>query len=76
MSPDPNRYKSTILLPATDFPMRGDLPRREPEAFARWEREGLYQRIEAIFKAFSRAIRMAITKDADSDRVPSSKGVI
>ncbi len=44
-SPDTSRYKSTLHLPATDFPMRGDLPKREPEALARWESEGLYQRI-------------------------------
>ncbi|MGO4774691.1 class I tRNA ligase family protein, partial [Lysobacter sp. 2RAB21] len=25
--------------------MRGDLPKREPETLARWESEGLYQRI-------------------------------
>ncbi len=40
-----NPYKATLLLPATDFPMRGDLPKREPETLARWESEGLYQRI-------------------------------
>ena len=40
-----NQYKATLLLPATDFPMRGDLPKREPETLARWENEGLYQRI-------------------------------
>ena len=40
-----NQYKSTLHLPATDFPMRGDLPRREPETLARWEGEGLYARI-------------------------------
>ncbi len=44
-SPDTSRYKSTLHLPATEFPMRGDLPKREPEALARWESEGLYQRI-------------------------------
>ncbi len=38
-------YKATIHLPATDFPMRGDLPKREPETLARWEAEGLYARI-------------------------------
>ncbi|BCT93306.1 isoleucine--tRNA ligase [Lysobacter helvus] len=38
-------YKATIHLPATDFPMRGDLPKREPVALARWESEGLYARI-------------------------------
>jgi isoleucyl-tRNA synthetase len=38
-------YKKTIQLPATDFPMRGDLPKREPGTLARWESEGLYAQI-------------------------------
>src|SRR5690606_20296827 len=42
---DSQRYKPTILLPQTDFPMRGDLPRREPDTLARWEAEGLYARL-------------------------------
>ncbi|TKR33686.1 isoleucine--tRNA ligase [Luteimonas gilva] len=42
---DTHRYKATIHLPATDFPMRGDLPKREPQTLARWESEGLYHRI-------------------------------
>ncbi len=42
---DTQRYKATIHLPATDFPMRGDLPKREPETLARWEAEDLYARI-------------------------------
>jgi isoleucyl-tRNA synthetase len=40
-----NRYKATLHLPATDFPMRGDLPKREPDTLARWESEGLYARL-------------------------------
>jgi isoleucyl-tRNA synthetase len=40
-----NPYKATILLPETGFPMRGDLPRREPLALERWESEDLYARI-------------------------------
>ncbi|GAB3345261.1 isoleucine--tRNA ligase [Marilutibacter aestuarii] len=40
-----NPYKSTLHLPATEFPMRGDLPKREPATLARWEEEGLYQRL-------------------------------
>jgi imidazoleglycerol-phosphate dehydratase/histidinol-phosphatase len=35
-----------------------------------------HHKIEAIFKAFSRAIRMAITREAESNIVPSSKGVL
>ncbi len=44
---DPNQYKATLHLPATEFPMRGDLPKREPETLARWEAEGLYAQIRA-----------------------------
>ena len=42
-----NPYKATILLPETAFPMRGDLPKREPDTLARWEAEGLYAGIRA-----------------------------
>ncbi len=33
-------YRDTVFLPTTPFPMRGDLPKREPEILARWERMG------------------------------------
>ena len=29
-------YKSTLNLPNTDFPMRGNLPKREPEYLDKW----------------------------------------
>lgn len=38
-------YKATLHLPATEFPMRGDLPKREPGILARWEEQGLYARL-------------------------------
>ncbi|MET0505520.1 MAG: class I tRNA ligase family protein, partial [Luteibacter sp.] len=40
-------YKNTINLPQTDFPMRGDLPKREPNWLATWERVGRYAQIQA-----------------------------
>ena len=40
-------YKSTLNLPKTAFPMKGNLPNREPEFVARWMQQGLYQRIQA-----------------------------
>ena len=40
-------YKSTVFLPTTSFPMRGDLPKREPDLLARWDRIGLWQRTKA-----------------------------
>ncbi len=36
-----DEYRDTVFLPRTDFPMRGDLPSREPATLARWERTGL-----------------------------------
>ncbi len=30
-------YKETLNLPKTDFPMRGNLPQREPEILQRWQ---------------------------------------
>ncbi|TFZ01406.1 isoleucine--tRNA ligase [Ramlibacter rhizophilus] len=38
-------YRSTLNLPDTPFPMRGDLPRREPGWVAEWEDQGLYKRL-------------------------------
>jgi isoleucyl-tRNA synthetase len=37
-------YRSTLNLPRTDFPMRGDLPKREPERVAWWRERGVYER--------------------------------
>jgi len=37
-------YKSTLNLPATDFPMRGELPKKEPERVAWWRETGVYAR--------------------------------
>ncbi len=48
--PTENPYKSTILLPETAFPMRGDLPKREPGTLERWETEGLYAQIREVAK--------------------------
>ncbi len=39
-------YKTTLNLPKTDFPMKANLPQREPELLAWWQQEGLYERIQ------------------------------
>ncbi len=41
-----NRYKSTINLPQTDFPMKADLARREPAMVAEWEKKQRYARVQ------------------------------
>ncbi len=38
-------YNNTLNLPKTDFPMRGNLPKREPETLAKWESERLYYKM-------------------------------
>jgi isoleucyl-tRNA synthetase len=44
-TPSPTDYRSTLNLPDTPFPMRGDLPKREPGWVAQWNEQGLYQRL-------------------------------
>jgi len=38
-------YRATLNLPDTPFPMRGDLPKREPAWVKEWNEQGLYQRL-------------------------------
>ena len=44
-------YKSTIHLPETAFPMKGDLANREPGMVAAWESSSLYQRLQEHARA-------------------------
>ena len=39
-------YKDTLLMPKTEFPMRGNLPQREPEIQAKWEEMNIYQKVQ------------------------------
>ena len=43
----PNPYKDTLNLPRTEFPMRGNLPKREPETIRRWHDMDLYGKLQA-----------------------------
>lgn len=39
-------YKETLLLPKTDFPMRGNLPQNEPKRYQRWfEEKDVYKKM-------------------------------
>ncbi|MBO4453007.1 MAG: isoleucine--tRNA ligase, partial [Clostridia bacterium] len=40
-------YKDTLNLPATDFPMRANLPQNEPETLKKWNESGLYEKMLA-----------------------------
>jgi len=41
-------YRTTLNLPDTPFPMRGDLAKREPGWLADWQARQLYQRIREV----------------------------
>ncbi len=41
----PTDYRKTLNLPDTPFPMRGDLPKREPAWVKNWATEGTYQKL-------------------------------
>ena len=38
-------YNKTLNLPSTDFPMRADLPRREPLVLDEWDKENVYENL-------------------------------
>src|SRR5882757_6543339 len=43
-------YKDTLHLPKTDFPMKADLVKREPERLKIWEEQGLYAQVQTARK--------------------------
>ncbi|MEO5697052.1 MAG: isoleucine--tRNA ligase, partial [Burkholderiaceae bacterium] len=45
MATEKTDYRSTLNLPDTPFPMRGDLPKREPGWIQEWSDNGTYQRL-------------------------------
>jgi isoleucyl-tRNA synthetase len=49
-------YKATLNLPQTSFPMKANLPEREPEMLAKWEREQLYQHIQEAGRGHTRYV--------------------
>lgn len=49
-------YKDTLNLPVTEFPMKANLPGREPERLQQWKAQGIYQKIRQAKKGASRFI--------------------
>lgn len=43
-------YKNTLNLPETSFPMKGDLPNKEPILIEKWEKEDIYNEIRIASK--------------------------
>ncbi|MBP3398480.1 MAG: class I tRNA ligase family protein, partial [Erysipelotrichaceae bacterium] len=40
-------YKQTLLMPRTDFEMRGNLPTKEPNILKQWEEDHFYEKLMA-----------------------------
>ena len=38
-------YKETLLMPKTEFPMRGNLPKNEPIRREQWEKDKVYEKV-------------------------------
>src|SRR3989338_4981201 len=49
-------YKDTLNLPVTEFPMKANLPGKEPVRLTQWENQGIYQKIRLAKKGTSRFI--------------------
>jgi len=43
-------YKDSLNLPKTDFPMRANLSKKEPEMLKMWEEINIYQKIRDVSK--------------------------
>ncbi|MCM3738408.1 isoleucine--tRNA ligase [Bacillus cytotoxicus] len=39
-------YKDTLLMPKTEFPMRGNLPKREPAMQEKWAEMNIYEKVQ------------------------------
>ncbi|MFI5444388.1 isoleucine--tRNA ligase [Polaromonas sp. UC242_47] len=48
MSENKTDYRSTLNLPDTPFPMRGDLPKREPGWVKEWDDKGIYKKLRDV----------------------------
>ncbi|MFZ5944107.1 MAG: isoleucine--tRNA ligase [Bacillota bacterium] len=49
-------YGQTLNLPQTGFPMRGNLPAKEPEILSFWENEKIYQKVQEHTKGRTKFI--------------------
>ena len=63
-----SKYRATLNMPDTPFPMRGDLPKREAGWVAEWEANGVYGKL--------RAARQGAPKFVLHDGPPYANGVI
>ncbi|MEZ5903329.1 MAG: class I tRNA ligase family protein [Alphaproteobacteria bacterium] len=51
-----DKFRDTVFLPKTDFPMRGNLPENEPSMIKKWQEMDLYAKIRDVSKGRKRWI--------------------
>ncbi|WLD95084.1 isoleucine--tRNA ligase [Alkalihalobacillus sp. AL-G] len=49
-------YKETLLMPKTDFPMRGGLPNKEPKIQENWYEKNIYEKVQEKAKGLPKFI--------------------
>jgi isoleucyl-tRNA synthetase len=49
-----DKYRDTVFLPKTEFPMRGELPKNEPEIVKKWQEMDLYEKMRKQSRRASR----------------------
>ena len=49
-TPPQSAYRATLNMPDTPFPMRGDLPKREPAWVGNWQKNKVYEAVRAACK--------------------------
>ena len=61
-------YKETLLLPETNFPMRGNLPQNEPQRLKSWyEDRKVYEKMRLKASTSTTALRMqTVTYTSDT----------
>ena len=47
-------YSKTLNLPETEFPMRGNLPKREPEFLKFWEENKIYEKKQKLHEGHTK----------------------
>jgi isoleucyl-tRNA synthetase len=54
---DPAKKRYSVFLPRTEFPMKADLPQREPKRVEKWKADKVFEHIEARRRADNEAGR-------------------
>lgn len=51
-----SKYKATLNLPKTSFPMKANLVQNEPASLKRWQQMGLYEKVQELTKGKKRFV--------------------